>query len=100
MQTFHLVVSRISGVFTKEAMKNFRSLEAYRLFSDGWVGTVTYMKTEVGHFVFRADVKPSMRINDSPHHPWITVRNEGLVMAAHCDCMAGLGESCSHVAAV
>ncbi|KAJ8036273.1 hypothetical protein HOLleu_20199 [Holothuria leucospilota] len=40
------------------------------------------------------------RLNDKPHHPWVAVQKNGTVTAAHCDCMAGLGESCSHVAAL
>ena len=26
--------------------------------------------------------------------------NDGRILAAHCDCMAGLGETCSHVASL
>lgn len=32
--------------------------------------------------------------------PWIIIKNSGKVEAAHCLCMAGLGECCSHVGAV
>ena len=28
------------------------------------------------------------------------MRNDGVVLGAHCNCTAGLGESCSHVSAV
>lgn len=41
-----------------------------------------------------------MRVNDIPHHSWICISSDGVIIAAHCDCMAGLGESCSHVAAL
>ena len=30
----------------------------------------------------------------SPLQPWIAVENEGLVICAHCNCMAGLREAC------
>lgn len=30
----------------------------------------------------------------------MVVRNDGVVLGAHCNCTAGLGESCSHVSAV
>ncbi|KAL2098424.1 hypothetical protein ACEWY4_007631 [Coilia grayii] len=36
----------------------------------------------------------------SPLKPWVVVRNDGVVLGAHCNCTAGLGESCSHVSAV
>jgi len=88
------------GVFTQERMKNFRSLEAYHFFQSGWVQTVYHHKTTTGNFVFKAAVRPSWRVTEEPHHCWVAVNDSGSVLAGHCDCMAGLGESCSHVAAV
>lgn len=41
-----------------------------------------------------------MRMSDKPLTPWIISHKDGKVLAAHCDCMAGLGESCSHVASL
>ncbi|CAN8032891.1 unnamed protein product [Ixodes persulcatus] len=34
------------------------------------------------------------------HQPCAVVKKEGTVLSAHCTCMAGLGEACSHVAAL
>ncbi|XP_063963770.1 uncharacterized protein LOC129270480 [Lytechinus pictus] len=87
------------GIFTQQAMMNYRSLEAHRFFTSGWVQTIFHKK--VGHhMLLKADVKPSWRVTESPHHPWIATTVDGVVVAAHCDCMAGLGESCSHIAAL
>ena len=36
----------------------------------------------------------------TPASPWLIAEMDGNILRAHCDCMAGLGESCSHVAAV
>ena len=33
-------------------------------------------------------------------NPWTTLKQSGIVACAHCTCMAGLGEVCSHIAAV
>ena len=41
-----------------------------------------------------------MRMSDKPLTPWIISHKDGKVLAAHCDCMADLGESCSHVASL
>ena len=35
-----------------------------------------------------------------PFRPWIGVQYDGTVICAHCNCMAGAGEACSHVAAL
>lgn len=53
-----------------------------------------------GGVVFSADVTPSYRTTEEPHHPWVAVAKSGKVVAGHCTCMAGLGETCSHVAAI
>ena len=42
----------------------------------------------------------SQRLRETPLRPWVIVHKNGSVQAAHCDCMAGLGEACTHVAAL
>ena len=32
--------------------------------------------------------------------PWVVSENSGKVLSAHCDCMAGCGQSCSLVASL
>ena len=39
-------------------------------------------------------------MNDTALHSWLICEKEGEIMAAHCNCMAGLGEACSHVASL
>ena len=40
-----------------------------------------------------------MRLREKPLRPWVTTGKDGVVKAAQCTCMVGLGEACSHVAA-
>ena len=40
----------------------------------------------------------SQKRNEKPLTPWIISEKEGKIHAAHCYYMAGLGETCSHVA--
>ena len=42
----------------------------------------------------KAEVMPSQRLNENPH------LSGTLVETARCACMAGLGESCSHIGAL
>ena len=42
----------------------------------------------------------SQRARDTPLRTWFLAEKCGTVIAAHCDCMAGLCEGCSHVGAV
>ena len=39
-------------------------------------------------------------MNEKPLTPWVISMEDGKILAAHCDCMAGLGESCTHVASL
>ena len=34
----------------------------------------------------------SQKVSDTPPTPWLLTKNEGKVVSAHCNCMAGLGE--------
>ena len=42
----------------------------------------------------------SQRPRETPLRPWVIAHKDGTVLAAHCNCMAGLGEACTHVAAL
>lgn len=42
----------------------------------------------------------SQRFREKPLLPWVICELDGKVLAGHCNCMAGLGESCSHVASL
>lgn len=53
-----------------------------------------------GCYVFLCQVNHSQRLNEKPLTPWIVSMTDGKILAAHCDCMAGLGETCSHVSSL
>ncbi|KAJ4946588.1 hypothetical protein JOQ06_024252 [Pogonophryne albipinna] len=71
-------------------MKNYKALDSYKLLESGWLQTVRHMiPDDTTLTVLRADVTPSFRVNEPPHHPWAAVTQRGDVV--------GLGESCSHI---
>ena len=39
-------------------------------------------------------------MREKPLLPWVICEASGKVLAGHCNCMAGLGETCSHVASL
>ncbi|KAK4014746.1 hypothetical protein OUZ56_027255 [Daphnia magna] len=47
-----------------------------------------------------AKVHHSMAFSLPPLRPWVAFNPAGGVITAHCDCIAGLGECCSHVGAI
>ncbi|ROI59877.1 hypothetical protein DPX16_0526 [Anabarilius grahami] len=42
----------------------------------------------------------SQRLNEPPLKPWVIVSSAGKVECAHCTCMAGVAETCTHVGAL
>lgn len=71
------------GVFTREAMKSRKSLEAYNQFVSGWVRTVLFYEIKNRDFViFKAQVVPSQRLNEEPHTPWIGINTSSKFLFA------------------
>ena len=85
------------SVYTGESLKAYKSLDAY----NGWVGHVSVysISRTPGTSVVIGRVKHSQRLA-TPTKSWIAAKTEGTIVCAHCDCMAGLGEACSHIAAL
>ena len=42
----------------------------------------------------------SQRLNSDPLNPWVIAEDNGKIISAHCDCMAGLAEACTHIASL
>ena len=110
------------GVYTKEELLQWKSLEAYNYFVSGRVQTVLiWLVNGSNCCVVKTTVNPSQRSPEDAHHAWAAVKKDGHIVAAHCTCMAGyvlnhmldytaciisclllysLGEGCSHIAAL
>ena len=77
-----------TSYYTKDQFRAFKSLQAYNQMVSGFIISV------------QGKVRHSQRMNDAPVLLWI-VTEKDFTICAHCvDCMAGLGECCSHVASV
>lgn len=51
-------------------------------------------------FRYCLQVLHSQRLNEIPVKCWVVIENSGEVCCAHCNCMAGLGEACTHIGAI
>ena len=94
---------------TLDEVKNYKSLQSYKYFISGWVlevGWKTYYNP--GSSTDGADkvvlvlgkVRHSYSANKPPLYPWVIIKHSGAIVLAHCTCMAGLAETCSHVGAI
>ena len=52
------------------------------------------------YYVIRGKVNQSQRLNEAPLQHWFICGEDGKVITAHCNCMAGLGETCFHLASI
>ncbi|KAL3874727.1 hypothetical protein ACJMK2_037699 [Sinanodonta woodiana] len=85
-----------ASAYTLEQFEAYKSLEDYNYVVSGWVDHVNTYKPEGCANV----IATAKRLNAKPLEPWIIASPQGTVLSAHCTCMAGLGESCSHFAAL
>ena len=86
---------------TGQQMKAYKSMDAYNFFVSGWLNTI-FTKPAAGtdKAVVTARVNHLQRARDAPLKTWLLAEKDGTVCMAHCNCMAGLCEACSHVEAL
>ena len=80
------------GLYTKESLKAYKSLEAYSTFTCGHVKEVSYhlVTDRCPYCLLKAQVIPSQRLREKPHEVWVCLKKQdGSVYCAHCTCMAG-----------
>lgn len=85
--------------YTLDQLRSYKGLEAYNQFICGWVRDVLVCEIN-GLCLHTARVMHSQRLNEKALVPWAIIQKDGKVLAAHCNCMAGLGESCTHISAL
>ena len=82
-------------------LKAYKSMDGYNFFVNGWVSNIVVTQIEGRHhYLFTAIVKHSQTLSATPLKVWVGCKSNGEVVAAHCTCMAGIGEVCSHIAGV
>ena len=98
---FNYCITSPNG-YSQEELKAYKSLDAYKFFVDGWVSDILVwvVPSQPKACVVTGRVRHSQKMLDDPLQPWVAVEKKGLVICAHCTCTAGLGEACSHVAAL
>ena len=88
--------------YTKDELKAYKSLDGYKYLVAGWVSNISVHSvcSDNSKVVLTAHVRHSQAISAKPLKPWVAVEKCGTIICAHCTCMAGLGEACSHIAAL
>ena len=79
-------------------LEEVKSLQSYRYFIAGWVAEPKW-KIFIDCCLVLGKVNHGYAVSSPPVEPWV-VKTTGEVICGHCTCMAGLGETCSHVGAL
>ena len=80
---------------------NYKSLKGYFYFSSGWVEKVWVTEVASSFIYTRGLVYQSYpSASKQPYPVYACLSSTGKVFKAQCKCVAGLGESCSHVTAL
>ena len=83
-------------------LSDYKTSKGYSYYQDGWLKPIDFneISSKSQLCLLRTTCRPSQRISDVPHKLWVClVKTTGRMMAAHCSCMAGLSQTCNHVAA-
>ena len=76
--------------------------KAYSYFSDGWLSPLSYHEVHPTskYCLVKGDCRPSERLSDTPHKFWFYIEKQTVkIQSAYCSCMAGMSQTCNHVAA-
>ena len=81
-------------------LSDYKNLKAYSYSKSGWLQPLYFQKLSGSKYcIFKANCRQSQRINEINHKLWIIMEKSGKIRSCHCTCMAGMSQSCNHVAA-
>ncbi|XP_037526471.1 uncharacterized protein LOC119403622 [Rhipicephalus sanguineus] len=84
---------------TLDQMKAYKALESHNYFTSGWVKSLSAKRLGEDKVLLLGEVNHSQRLGECPLKVWVLCKQSGAVVTGHCTCMAGTGETCSHVGA-
>ncbi|XP_037508471.2 uncharacterized protein LOC119384903 [Rhipicephalus sanguineus] len=93
------LVLRTSFV-TRQQLKARKALDGHNFVTSGWVREPRVKQVAADSVIVMTQVTHSQALNKPPVEVWFLGKDDGEILAAHCTCMAGNGEACSHIAAL
>ena len=85
-----------------EDLSDYKRSKAYSYYITGWLNPLSYtaISDESKACFLKATCRPSQRISDGSHKLWVCLlKTSGKIVKPHCSCMAGMSQTCNHVAA-
>ena len=79
-------------------LSDYKNCKAYSYYMSGWLQPLMHHNLTGSKFcIFKGECRHSQSINN--HKFWLIVEKTGNIRACQCTCMAGISQSCNHVAA-
>ena len=82
-------------------LSDYKNCKAYSYYITGWLQPLLYNNLGESsiYALFKGDCRKSERINDASHKFWMVIEKKtAKIRSAHCTCMAGMSQTCNHVA--
>lgn len=98
---FNFLAFHPSELASKD-LSDYKTSKAYSYFAQGWLSPlmINNLDKESKFCLLKGTCRPSQKINDTPHKLWLCLCKEtGKILTTHCTCMAGMSQTCNHVAA-
>ena len=81
-------------------MNDYKNSKAYSYHKSGWLQPLLYHNLTGSNFcILKGECRKSQSVNDPFHNLWIILEKSAKIWSYHGTCMAGMGETCNHVAA-
>lgn len=83
-------------------LSDYKNCKAYSYFKSGWLDELFYhgIDEKSKFCILKAECRKSQNIRDTNHKLWLVIEKKSAhVRSCHCTCMAGMSETCNHVAA-
>jgi len=81
-------------------LSDYKNCKAYSYYKSGWLKPLVYHDLTGSNFcILKGECRKSQSINNPFHKFWIILEKSSKIRSCHCTCMAGMSETCNHVAA-
>ena len=83
-------------------LNDYKNSKAYSYYKSGWLQPLFYHSISINSkfCIIKTECRKSQNIRDSYHKLWLVIEKKtASIRSCHCTCMAGMSETCNHVAA-
>ena len=88
------------SVLGSKDLSDYKNSKAYSHYKSGWFQPLQYHNLSGSKYcIIRGECRKSQSIKDLFYKLWIILQKTAKLRTCHCPYMAGMGETCNHVAA-